>query len=223
MPAGRASVLRGGIRRRRPTARCGGPDGAIRRSKEFSHMTAAEFPPPRRSSSTRRIPTTRIATITLNRPDQLNVPTIAHAAALRRPVVQGEHRRRREGPRDPRRRRRHLGSGADLAELMASGRRGTALHEEFGLDEDDDVTMPADRSYPCTGRRCCTGTPTRGPAAGASRTSRRSASSRSRATATAGTSTRRPTPTSSSRPTTRSSAIPPSATSATRRACGSGR
>ena len=30
---------------------------------------------------------------------------------------------------------------------MAKREAGTALHEEFGIDEDEDVTMPSPRSY----------------------------------------------------------------------------
>ena len=41
----------------------------------------------------------------------------------------------------------HLGTGADLDELMSKRAAGIALHEEFGLTEDDDVTMPNARSY----------------------------------------------------------------------------
>src|SRR5262249_58169523 len=41
----------------------------------------------------------------------------------------------------------HLGTGADLDELMAKRKQGTALHEEFGFSEDDDVTMPPHKSY----------------------------------------------------------------------------
>jgi enoyl-CoA hydratase/carnithine racemase len=36
----------------------------------------------------------------------------------------------------------HLGTGADLDELMAKRAEGSALEEEFGLSDDDDVTMP---------------------------------------------------------------------------------
>ena len=52
-------------------------------------------------SSTRRIPATRIATITFNRPDQLNDPHHRCAPALRRPPLQGQRRRRRQGPGGP--------------------------------------------------------------------------------------------------------------------------
>ena len=103
--------------------------------------------PRRRSSSTRRTRATRIATITINRPDQLNSPTIGARRRYADLLLQGEHRRRREGPRHPRRRRppRHR-----RRPRRADGKRrpATALREEFGLDDDDDVTMPAPPQLP---------------------------------------------------------------------------
>ncbi len=88
----------------------------------------------------------RIATITLNRPDRLNAPTIG---ARRRYgdlifkasldddvkvlVVRGEGD--------------DFGSGADLDELMAKREGDAALREEFGLSDDDDVTLPPPRNY----------------------------------------------------------------------------
>ena len=90
----------------------------------------------------------------------------------------------------------HLGTGADLDELMAKqAARHVAARGVRASTDEDDVTLPSAALVP--GRRLArsTGTATRGRAAAASRTSRRSASSRSRATATAGTSTRPPTPT----------------------------
>ena len=70
---------------------------------------------PRRSSSTRRIRTTRIATITLNRPDQLNIPTIAarrrYADLLFKASIDDDVKVLVvRGVGD------HLGSGADLDE-----------------------------------------------------------------------------------------------------------
>ena len=62
-------------------------------------MTEADVPPPEEIILYEKDPSTRIATITLNRPDQLNIPTIAARRAVRGPPVQGEHRRRRQGPR----------------------------------------------------------------------------------------------------------------------------
>jgi enoyl-CoA hydratase len=88
----------------------------------------------------------RIATITFDRPDQLNAPTIG---ARRRYgdlifkasldddvkvlVIRGEGD--------------DLGSGADLDELMAKREGDEALREEFGLTDDDDVTLPPGRNY----------------------------------------------------------------------------
>src|ERR1700712_4557086 len=91
-------------------------------------------------------PETRIATITLNRPDQLNIPTIAarrrYADLLFKAQIDDDVKVLViRGVGD------HLGSGADLDELMAKRAAGTALHEEFGLELDDDVTMPGPRSY----------------------------------------------------------------------------
>lgn len=88
----------------------------------------------------------RIATITFNRPDQLNAPTIGarrrygdliYKASLdddvKVLVIRGEGA--------------DLGSGADLDELMAKRHGDEALREEFGLDDDDDVTLPPRRNY----------------------------------------------------------------------------
>jgi len=91
-------------------------------------------------------PSTRIATITLNRPDQLNIPTIAarrrYADLIFQASVDDDVKVLVvRGVGD------HLGSGADLEELMAKRAGGTALREELGLTEDDDVTMPPPRSY----------------------------------------------------------------------------
>ena len=88
----------------------------------------------------------RIATITFNRPDHLNAPTIGarrrygdliFKASLDDDVKVLVIR----GVGDD------LGSGADLDELMAKRRGGEALREEFGLDEDDDVTLPPGRNF----------------------------------------------------------------------------
>ena len=82
-----------------------------------------------------------IATITFNRPDQLNAPTIGarrrygdliYKASLdddvKVLVIRGEGA--------------DLGSGADLDELMAKRMGDEALREEFGLTDEDDVTLP---------------------------------------------------------------------------------
>ena len=91
-------------------------------------------------------PSTRIATITINRPDQLNVPTIGarrrYADLLFKASIDDDVKVLVvRGVGD------HLGTGADLDELMAKREAGTALHEEFGIDEDEDITMPGPRSY----------------------------------------------------------------------------
>jgi enoyl-CoA hydratase len=91
-------------------------------------------------------PSTRIATITLDRPDQLNVPTIAARRRYADLIFQASIDDDVKvlvvrGVGD------HLGTGADLEELMAKQAGGTALREEFGLTDDDDVTMPPPRSY----------------------------------------------------------------------------
>ena len=91
-------------------------------------------------------PSTRIATITLNRPDQLNIPTIAarrrYADLLFKASIDDDVKVLVvRGVGD------HLGTGADLDEVMAKQADGTVLYDELGLDEDDDVTMPPGRSY----------------------------------------------------------------------------
>jgi enoyl-CoA hydratase len=92
-------------------------------------------------------PKTKIATITLNRPERLNAPTIAtrhryarllHAANVdddvKVLVIRGAGQ--------------DFGSGADLPELAALMAEGpdAALSEELGLD-DTEVTFPPERSY----------------------------------------------------------------------------
>ena len=184
-------------------------------------MSGADVPPPEEIILYEKDPSTRIATITLNRPDQLNSPTIGarkrYADLLFKASIDDDVKVLViRGVGDD------LGSGADLDELMAKREDGTALEEEFGLGEDDDVAWPAPApTVPV--RRCCTGTGTRDRAAAACRSSRRSASSRSRDIATGGTSTRPATPTSWSPRTTRSSATRRSAMSGTHHGCGSGR
>ena len=97
---------------------------------------------PKRSILYEKDPATKIATITLNRPDQLNAPTIGMRLPLRRPAAPGQHRRRREGARDPRRRRRPRHRRRPRrAHGRRCGPRTASLREEFGL-EDADVTYP---------------------------------------------------------------------------------
>ena len=109
-------------------------------------MPEVDVPPPEEIVLYEKDPSTKIATITLNRPDTLNSVTIG---ARRRYgdlifkasidddvkvlVVRGIGA--------------DLGTGADLDELMAKQREGTALEEEFGLTEEDDVTLPGPRAY----------------------------------------------------------------------------
>ena len=73
---------------------------------------------------------TRIATITLNRPDQLNIPTIAarrrYADLLFKASIDDDVKVLVvRGVGD------HLGTGADLDELMAKRSAGVALHEDL--------------------------------------------------------------------------------------------
>ena len=109
-------------------------------------MTESDIPSPEEIILYEKDPGTRIATITLNRPEQLNIPTIAarkrYADLLFKASVDDDVKVlvvRGVG--------NHLGTGADLDELMAKQAAGVALEEEFGLSEDDDVTMPGPRSY----------------------------------------------------------------------------
>jgi enoyl-CoA hydratase len=109
-------------------------------------VTEADIPPPEEIILYEKDPETRIATITLNRPDQLNIPTIAarrrYADLLFKASIDDDVKVLVvRGVGD------HLGTGADLDELMAKQAAGVALQEEFGLDDDDDVTMPNARSY----------------------------------------------------------------------------
>ena len=109
-------------------------------------MATADVPPPEEIILFEKDPDTRIATITLNRPDQLNVPTIAarkrYADLLFKASIDDDVKVLVvRGVGD------HLGTGADLDELMAKREAGAALQEEFGLEYDDSVTMPSPRSY----------------------------------------------------------------------------
>ena len=109
-------------------------------------MTDTDIPPPEEIILYEKDPETRIATITFNRPDALNVPTIGarrrYADLLFKASVDDDVKVLVvRGVGD------HLGTGADLDELMAKRAKGVALHEEFGIDPDDDVTMPNHRTY----------------------------------------------------------------------------
>ena len=112
----------------------------------------------RRSSSTRRIRPTRIATITLNRPDQLNIPTIAarrrYADLLFKASIDDDVKVLVvRGVGD------HLGTGADLDELMAKRAAGhRARGRSSGSRTTTTSTMPG-RALVSSRRVCsCTGT-----------------------------------------------------------------
>jgi enoyl-CoA hydratase len=109
-------------------------------------VSEVNVPPPEEIILYEKDPSTRIATITLNRPDQLNIPTIGarkrYADLLFKASIDDDVKVLVvRGVGDS------LGTGADLDELMAKRAAGVALEEEFGLTEEDDVTMPSERSY----------------------------------------------------------------------------
>lgn len=109
-------------------------------------MTAADVPPAEEIIRYDKDRSTRIATITIGRPDQLNVPTIGarrrYADLLFKASIDDDVKVLVvRGIGD------HLGSGADLEELLAKREAGTALAEELGLTGDDDVTLPDPASY----------------------------------------------------------------------------
>jgi enoyl-CoA hydratase/carnithine racemase len=109
-------------------------------------MTDHDVPPAEEIIRYEKDPDTRIATITFDRPDQLNIPTIAarrrYGDLIFKASVDDDVKVLVvRGAGDD------LGTGADLDELMAKRAAGVALHEEFGIDEDEDVTMPNPRSY----------------------------------------------------------------------------
>ncbi len=98
---------------------------------------------PRRSSSTTRTPTTKIATITFNRPEYLNAPTsearLRYADLLRGATVDDDVKVvviRGVGE--------NLGSGADLPDFMAGDE--DARLAELRL-EGADVTYPPEGSF----------------------------------------------------------------------------
>jgi enoyl-CoA hydratase len=93
-------------------------------------------------------PKTKIATITLNRPDYLNAPTIAarhrFADLVHRANVDDDVKVlviRGVGA--------HFGSGADLPEqaAMFSDEQDVSLLREFRIDDDEDVKYPPKNSY----------------------------------------------------------------------------
>ena len=100
---------------------------------------------PRRSSSTRRTPTTKIATITFNRPDHLNAPTSAarlrYADLLRAATVDDDVKVvviRGVGD--------DFGSGADLPEFMAGDAIRGPASRELRVD-DPNVTYPPQGTF----------------------------------------------------------------------------
>ena len=105
-----------------------------------------DIPPAEEIIRYEKNPETKIATITIDRPDRLNAPTIGarrrYAECLFRANIDDDVKVLViRGIGD------HLGSGADLDELM-SKRKGTqALEEEFGFSEEDDISYPSVRSY----------------------------------------------------------------------------
>ena len=137
---------------------------------------------------------TRIATITFERPDYLNAPTIAarlrYADLLHRAGIDDDVKVLVvRGAGDD------LGSGADLTEAMrvrdSADQRSRLAEYRVGADEVTILPKVRFGAAPPS----ASGMPTRTPGYADCRTSKRSASSRRRATATAGTSIRRPTPT----------------------------
>jgi enoyl-CoA hydratase/carnithine racemase len=109
-------------------------------------VTDADVPPPEEIIRYEKDPSTRIATITIDRPDQLNSTTIGarrrYGDLIFKASIDDDVKVLVvRGVGD------HLGTGADLDDLMSKRAAGTALHEEFGIDEDDDVTMPPARAY----------------------------------------------------------------------------
>jgi enoyl-CoA hydratase len=109
-------------------------------------VTDIDVPPPEEIVRYEKDPETKIATITFDRPDQLNVLTIGarrrYGDLIFKASIDDDVKVlvvRAEG--------KDLGTGADLDELMAKQAAGTSLHEEYGIDPDEDVTMPNQRSY----------------------------------------------------------------------------
>jgi enoyl-CoA hydratase len=109
-------------------------------------VTDIDVPPPEEIVRYEKDPETKIATITFDRPDQLNVLTIGarrrYGDLIFKASIDDDVKVlvvRAEG--------KDLGTGADLDELMAKQAAGTSLHEEYGIDPDEDITMPNQRSY----------------------------------------------------------------------------
>jgi enoyl-CoA hydratase/carnithine racemase len=109
-------------------------------------MPDDELPSPEEIVLYEKDPSTRIATITFNRPEQHNVPTIGarkrYADLIFKASIDDDVKVLVvRGIGD------HLGTGADLDEVMYKQADGRVLYEELGLDEEDDITLPPQRSY----------------------------------------------------------------------------
>ena len=105
-----------------------------------------DIPAPEEIIRYEKDPTTKIATITIDRPDQLNVTTIGarrrYGDLIFKASIDDDVKVLVvRGVGDD------LGTGADLDELMAKQAAGTSLHEEYGIDPDEDISMPNPRSY----------------------------------------------------------------------------
>jgi len=92
-----------------------------------------DIPPPEEIVLYEKDPSTRIATITFNRPAQLNIPTIGarkrYADLIFKASVDDDVKVLVvRGIGD------HLGTGADLDEVMYKQAEGRVLWEELGLD-----------------------------------------------------------------------------------------
>jgi len=112
--------------------------------KEY-FVTEQDIPPAEEIIRYDKDPESRIATITIDRPDALNAVTIAarrrYSDLIFKASIDDDVKVLViRGIGD------HLGTGADLDD-MAKGTFGTALYEEFGIDKDEDVSMPSPRSY----------------------------------------------------------------------------
>ena len=110
-------------------------------------MPESQRPPPQEIVLYHKDPTTKIATITLNRPNRLNAPTAAarlrFSDLIRRADVDDEVKVLIiRGAGD------HFGSGADLAEqaAMHSSAKTSVLHE-FRIGEGEGVKYPPGDSY----------------------------------------------------------------------------
>jgi enoyl-CoA hydratase len=109
-------------------------------------VSDAEVPPAEDIIRYEKDVETRIATITIDRPDRLNAPTIGarkrYGDLIFKASIDDDVKVLViRGVGD------HLGSGADLDELMAKRKGGVAMQEEFGIEDDDDVTMPGRKNY----------------------------------------------------------------------------